>query len=189
MGIALAGSAMEKKINYELAMYSGGGYTKLDTDMLKALCANININAFDGLNIIMTYYNKEGINSSDSGAGKFIFSEILLTYKYGSLLESYLAAIEVLGPASAGKSGVKQIVSAHAGYKITDWVSVFSRIDVENPDTFAGNDETNQYYAGLLFPVAEKAVFMMNYSLKQKRIQGPLDYNENIFVAQVKWDW
>lgn len=189
MGIALLGSALDKKISYEAAIYSGDGYAKLDTNMLKALCTNIKVNVIDGLDVILTYYKRNGITSRSTESTDLAVSEAVVTYSNGMLTESYVAFIEALGPRAAGKTGVKQIVSGYAGVKLTDWVSVFARVDVENPDTGIERDENNQYYAGLVFPVAKKAVLLLDYSLKHNRIQAAPAVNNNTFVAQIKWDW
>ena len=186
MGVAFIGTALDKMVNYELAMYSGDGYKKLDTDKLKALCANVNVKVIDGLNVILTYYKKAGITGDNTDSGNLAVTEAVVSYAAGPLVDSYVAVIEALGPRSAGKSGVKQIVSAYAGFKPLDWMSVHARMDVENPDTEAVNDELNQYYVGLLIPVAEKASLMLDYTLKQKRVQVPGDKNDNTFIAQVK---
>lgn len=189
MGAALIGSALDKMISYELAVYSGDGYTKLDTDKLKALCANVTVKVMDGLNVNMTYYKKAGVTGGNTELNNLAVTEAVVSYTAWPLMDSYAAVIEAVGPKSAGKSGVKQIVSLYAGVKPLDWLSVHARMDIENPDTEAVNDEINQYYAGVLIPIAEKASLLLDYSLKQKRTQITGDKNDNNFVAQIKWDW
>lgn len=185
MGIALIGTALEKRISYEVAMYSGDGFSKLDGDVMKALCGNVKVNIIDNLNLILTYYNKAGVNSMDKDPFKRNVSELVLTYSNGMLSDSYAMVMEKTGPRAAGKSGVMQVFSVYAGIKPFDLLSIHARFDLENTDTAVANDEIYQYYAGLLIPVAEKVNLMLDYSLKQKK--GAI--NDNLFIAQAKWDW
>lgn len=191
MGVALIGKALDKMITYELAAYSGDGYKKVESDMLKALCADVKVNVLEGLNIIGTYYRKTGVTGFNTESSNLDFTEAVVTYSTGPLVESYAAAIETKAAANpaVGKSGIGQYLSFYAGVKALDWLSVFARMDIINPDTGKDNDETNAYYGGVVIPVASKANLLIDYTLKQKRIQLSDDKNDNIFTTQVKWDW
>jgi len=193
MGVALIGKALDKMITYELAAYSGDGYKKVESDMLKALCADVKVTPIEGLSLIGTYYKKNGVTGTDNPgyiASDLQFTEAVVTYSIGPLVESYVAAIETKAAETPGsKSGIGQYFSVYAGVKALDWLSVFARMDISNPDTMATNDETNAYYAGIVIPVASKASLLVDYTLKQNRTFIPGDKNNNIFTTQVKWDW
>lgn len=188
MGISILGKIPDKLGSYELSMFSGNGYKYLDRDFYKALGAALTVGPIEGASLKLSYHKNAGITPRNAEADDFSVTGILVMYK-NSMIDSYVEFLEMLSPRSAGKTGVKQVVSGYVSLKPVDLLMLNLRIDVENPDTGAAGDEMNYYYAGISVPVAEKATLMINYKLGQKRIQKASDVNENTFITQVKWSW
>ena len=188
MGLSLLGKIPEKLGTYELALYSGNGYKFLDTDFYKALACSLTVGPIEGASLKLSYHKNAGITPRNAEADDFSVTGIMAMYKNG-MIDSYIEFLEKLGPRTAGKTGVRQVVSGYVSVKPVDFLSLNARVDIDNPDTGASDDEMNYYYAGINIPVAEKATLMLNYKLGQKRIQKVSDRNENMFITQVKWTW
>ena len=177
---------------YELALYSGDGYGKLDTDVSKALAGNLMVYVMPGLGVRGSYFKKAGITSFGVGSADKTVTAVMVKYNVAPF-DIYAEVLEQKAPASVvggvEKSGILQAVSVYCGYTVFDWLSAHLRYDTVNPDTRVINDDMNYFYSGLNFKVAQKVSLQINYQLEMKKVYQAGNKNNNLLMTQVKWEW
>lgn len=184
MGVALVGSAFDKFAEYEVAVYNGTGYKKVDTDFEKAVVANLKLNIFDWLSVRGSWMHEY----KKTVAGCVLFFK---AFGIDGYAEYDSGAVKAAEP---GKSGVAEGLSFYAGAPIIGPVSMHVRYDTFNPDTMVKRDEWNKYIAGINIEAAEKKILLqLDYELLMPKYYEPstaaLAKNSNTFLAQLKWVW
>lgn len=190
-GIALVGILPEGWGDYELAVYNGAGYKKLEDNAEKMYVVSSTIVPLPGLSVRGSYL-KTITNAIDAPTRDYSATGVVVTYATGPVEAwvEYNVKKEVRN-ATATNSGVREGVIAYLGVKLFDPLLLSLRYDAHNPDTGAERDEVNFIMAGLTYSLSDKIDLQFSYELEQpKMLTGhPNNDHRNRFQVQTKWSW
>ena len=190
-GVALVGLIPEGWGSYELALYNGSGYKKMEDNAEKMYAGNVTLVPLPGLSI-RTSYLKTITNALNAATKDYSATGVVLGFASGPIEASVEYNVkEEVKNASASKSGVMEGMTAFLGVKVLDNVSVNFRYDAHNPDTGTKRDEVNYVMAGVKYVMDKNMEFQLCYELEQPKILtgSPNNDHKNKFVAQTKWSW
>ncbi len=190
-GIALVGLLPEGFGDYEIAIYNGAGYKKLEDNAEKMYLVSSTIVPLPGLSIRGSYL-KTITNAINAATKDYSATGVVLTYATGPLEASveYNVKKEVKN-ATATRSGVMEGVSVYLGAKVMDPLTLSLRYDAHNPDTGIARNEINYIMAGITYKISSKVDLQLSYEFEQpKFLTGhPNNDHKNKFIAQTKWSW
>lgn len=189
-GIALTGTLPESWGSYELAVYNGGGYKKMENNMEKAYCASMLVSPVKEIYMRASYY-RTLTNLINTSAACFNTTAVVLGFKIAEFDGFFEYVVRnSTKDRSAGKSGTGEAYSVFLNYSIVSWLSFALRYDVTDPDTFKRKDEMNTFIAGINYKIAgDVIVLSLNYQLDAAKLKNSDIPNENLWAAQVKWAW
>jgi hypothetical protein len=189
-GIALTGTFPESWGSYEIAVYNGSGYKKIENNMEKAYCASVLVSPTQGLYARASYYTTF-TNLLIAAPQRFDTTAVVLGFKiaeYDGFFEYVVKnAAKDWGP---GMSGTGEAYSVFLNYNVFSALALSFRYDVTDPDTFVRKDEMNTFIGGISCKIAGDAVLLqLNYQLDAAKFKGSDKQNANLWAAQVKWAW
>jgi hypothetical protein len=191
-GLALTGKFPADWGGYEVAMYNGGGYKKLEDNAEKAGLASLLISPMPEIYGRVSFY-RNLTNALGSAAQIFTATAAIAGFKIGQVegFGEYLVKNSAKDAAAVpGKSGVGEGWSIFLNYHVINELALLARYDNWNPDTFVALDEMNTFIAGINYVIAKDAVLLqLNYQLDQPKYRGSNILNANQWLAQVKWSW
>ncbi len=205
MGVALLGNIPMGFGDYQIAVYDGNGYKKMESDLDKPILASVNIVPYAGFSLRGSIYASHlGEDRWIKGAPSALYQQtikqaLVLSYASGPI-QSFFELIQQCGPKSAGKSGILEGISGYLGIQLLDPLSLQFMFDYVNPDTFMPGQEYDVYIAGLNYKVASNATLQLNYELKENEYGGKANdasskdangnpINQNQLLAQMVWAW
>ena len=180
-GTAITGKILDGMFNYEIGIYNGSGYKKLETNFEKLALGSLQFNIAN-LGSLRGSYFKEGARTATSG----------LIWLNWSILEGYAEYLVSQNKVSVGAPLVtSEGISCYFGVKVYDQIQLVARYDTYNPDTRIAADEWNRYIAGVNYEaVAKRVIVMIDYQLKQPKFPtGSNHDNDNLWMTQIKWSW
>ena len=196
-GIALIGTIPFGFGDYQVAMYNGNGYKKIEDNLGKMLMGSINVVPLVGISVRGSYaVNNIGENRWTDGAPDTKLYQqtsrgaVVISLASGPI-ESYFEGLEQQTKKATGKSGILQGFSGYLGVKIMDPLQICLRFDTINPDTEVERDEYNVYYAGVNYKIQEKVLLQVNYQLTQEKASNyqAKAVTNNLLMTQVKWEY
>jgi hypothetical protein len=201
-GISILGRIPAGYGSYELAVYSGSGYKKLDTNAEKMYDASLLITPISGIYFRGSYVHN--ITSDLLATPTLDFNATSAVVGYGSgpfegWTEYYTRFDR--SKTSASASGVLVGWASYVGLKLTDALQVNAMWMQNNPDTKVVRDDRNVWQFGVNYKLAGDAVLLqLGYELDQLKFPNNAagkgnstndagTANLNYIWSQIKWSW
>ena len=189
-GVALVGLIPGGWGEYQLALYNGAGYKKLEDNTEKMGVASLLVVPFPSISVRGSYL-RTNTNAFGQPAKEYSASAVVLNFNSGPISSFVEYNVRTMAKdASAVKSGVTEGISSFLGVEIIEGLSVNLRYDMLNPDTMAARDEKNYYMGSIGYKFDKNLDIQIAYELEQYKFpSGNPNENKNTLLVQTKYAW
>ncbi len=172
---------------YELGMYNGNSYKKLENNLGKMYLGSLMLVPMAGVSIRGSYM-RDATNAFDTPGMNRTASSLVLGLANGPIKSHVQYIVQSDDAAKAGGlTGVTEGISTFLSFKLTPKLALNLLWDTFNPDTGAAGDERNLYSGAIQYDINSGVQFLLNGEQIQAKYGGFGVPHETTIIAQMKW--
>lgn len=180
--------------NYQVALYNGSGYKKLESNVEKRYIASMTLVPIAGLYMRASYLKDITSNFGAVPSQHYSSTALVLGGATGPIegWVEYLVKNDDSKYVQGSKSGVALGYAGFIKMDITDLFDVNFLYQEFDADTKVNNDEVQTFSTGINFYVAggkKGTIIALNYQLDNKKFATQDSERTNKWLVQTKWNY
>jgi len=178
LGVGIVGYLPQGYGDYAVAVYNGTGYTHVEDNDNKAICASVSVIPIPGLTLRGSRYQAKAGDSPEVARNR---TAAVLGFARRPV-EAFAEYLWTEDDQVDGKG-----FSLFGQLKLSNKLAVLARFDRWDPNDAVEDDGYSTYIAGLNCILARNLLLQINYQVEDYETSGK--NNKNLYLVQVKWSY